>query len=444
MDGLLYACISKNLSEGLGSFWHPHFSTTLYSFFDQQPPLGFGIQSLFFKLFGDSIYVERLYSFLSALITSGLIIVLWRIIFKNENEIKKLSWLPVLFWITIPVCFWAYSNNMLENTMGIFDLFAIIFLIRFFQNQSLGWIILSGIFIFLASLTKGFQGMFPFAAVFLGWLIYKNISLRKMLVASLALLLVPFLIYFLLMKSDSAHQSLSAYMNNRVLNSIQNAEEISSRFYLLMRMLSELLPLIILSVSIAAIAKWKIKKENKGVLFFKKHILFLLLIGMSASFPLMITMEQRGFYLVTSFPYYAISLAVISAPWLSYWIEKINVQRVSFRIFRIISILSLVVVFAFSFLEIGKPSRDADMIHDVHLIGKSVPKETILGSTKELWKVWPLQEYLVRHYYICQDAGILPKHDYLLLESENQLPSDIKTEKVNIQTIKYHLYKVIK
>jgi hypothetical protein len=192
------------------------------------------------------------------------------------------------------------------------------------------------------------------------------------------------------------------------------------------------------------IGKRSSKKESTKILFFKKHILFFLLIGISASCPLMITREQSGFYLVTSLPYYAIFFAVVAAPYLSAWFEKINMQHFSFMIFRIISFLSLAGVLAFSFLQAGKTGRDADMIHDAHEIGKIIPGGTTLGSTRELWKEWSLQEYLVRHYYICQADRFSPEDDYLLLESETKIPSGMKTEKVNIPTMKYHLYKVIK
>ena len=444
MDGMLYACISKNLSQGIGSFWFPHFSKTLYSFFDQQPPLGFWIQSLFFKLFGDSIYVERIYSFLTTLITAYLIILLWRMIFKNESEIKKLGWLPVLFWIIIPVCFWSYSNNMLENTMGIFDLLAVICIVKYFQKQSVFFVLLSGIFICLASLTKGFQGMFPLVALAAGWIVYRNVSFKKMLLHSLLPVFVICILCFLILQNDSAFKSLSAYLHNRVLNSIQNAKDVTNRFYLLYRLFTELLPVLILGAIITMIAKFRTKNGPFPILFFKKDFLFFLLIGFSASLPLMITLEQRGFYLVTSFPYYAIALAILVAPHISGWIEKTNTLRVGFRLFRIFSILALAVVFAFSFLQIGRTGRDADTIHDVKLIGGFVPSGTTLGSTRELWEKWSLQEYLVRHYYICQADRISPEDHYLLLENENQNTSGIKIEKVNIATVKYHLYKVIR
>ena len=444
MDGLLYACVSKNLSQGIGSFWFPHFSKTLYSFFDQQPPLGFWMQSIFFKLLGNSMYVERLYSFLTAIITAVLIILLWRIILKNENEFKKLSWLPVLFWITIPVCFWAYSNNLLENTMGIFDLLAITSIVLFFHKQSFLLIILSGVFIFLATLTKGFQGMFPLAAIFFGWLVYRNISFSKMLIATLLLTFTPVVIYCIVLQNTDAYQSLTTYLNNRVITSIKQVVNVDNRFFILLRLFSELTPLILFSGFIIIISKFKNTKQNIITPFFKNHILFFLLIGVSASLPLMITLEQSSFYLVTSLPYYAVAFAIAIAPYLSTWIEKLNIKHLSFKLFQIASAILLAAVLTLSFLQIGGIERDEDIIHDIRLIGKIVPTGTTMGSTQELWKEWSIQEYLIRHYYICQSDKITPENDFLLLESESQIPAGIKTQKVNIPTIKYNLYKIIK
>ncbi len=62
-DGMLYAGIAKNLAGDRGSFWALHFSPTLFNIFNGHPPLAFGIQALFFKILGNSIYTERVYSF---------------------------------------------------------------------------------------------------------------------------------------------------------------------------------------------------------------------------------------------------------------------------------------------------------------------------------------------------------------------------------------------
>jgi hypothetical protein len=52
MDAMLYTSVSRNLSLGLGSFWFPYFdpwNVIGISSFHEQPPLGFGIQSLFLR-----------------------------------------------------------------------------------------------------------------------------------------------------------------------------------------------------------------------------------------------------------------------------------------------------------------------------------------------------------------------------------------------------------
>src|SRR5580698_1195935 len=138
MDGMLYISVAHNLSEGIGTFWFPQFSyfnMAGLNSFHEQPPLCFGIESLFFKLFGNSIYVERLYTFTTLCITVALIYFFWKEIFKNNYFIRKLSWIPVLLWITIPVCYWSYCNNMCENTMGIFTLLAVFLLYKNVQKE---------------------------------------------------------------------------------------------------------------------------------------------------------------------------------------------------------------------------------------------------------------------------------------------------------------------
>src|SRR5690349_1858077 len=76
-DAVLYSCVSRNLSEGWGTFWFPQYSALnvggLHSF-HEHPPLVFGIQSLFFKLFGGSIYTERIYTYVTFLLAIILII----------------------------------------------------------------------------------------------------------------------------------------------------------------------------------------------------------------------------------------------------------------------------------------------------------------------------------------------------------------------------------
>ena len=182
MDAMLYTSVSHNLSMGIGTFWFPQFSVhnmAGLSSFHEQPPLVFGIQSLFYKILGNSMYVERFYTFLTMCTTGMLIGLLWKEIYRDKPDLKRIGWLPLILWITIPVCFWSYSNNMHENTMGIFTLTAVILIFRSFRAgkfQIILWA-LSGIFIFFATLSKGLPGFFPIMVPFIYWLILRKTKL---------------------------------------------------------------------------------------------------------------------------------------------------------------------------------------------------------------------------------------------------------------------------
>jgi 4-amino-4-deoxy-L-arabinose transferase-like glycosyltransferase len=122
-DGILYANVARNYAHGLGSFWKLNHGNSNGFLFYEQPPLTFFIQGQFFKLFGDSIYVERFYDFLFAIIHLVLIRILWAEVTSQRN---KLYWVPMILWMSIPLCSWTFRNNLEEVTMGVFDLAAII------------------------------------------------------------------------------------------------------------------------------------------------------------------------------------------------------------------------------------------------------------------------------------------------------------------------------
>lgn len=435
MDGMLYATISKNMANGNGSFWFPHYSMTMYAYFNQQPPLGFGIQSLFFSCFGNSMYVERFYSLLCLFLNAWLIVAIYRQIVSNE--LKKTGWLPVLLWITAPVCFWAFSNNLLENTMSIFDLLAVFFLLKYMhQHSGFVFVLVAGVCVFAATFTKGVQGAFPIATPFWYWMVFRKGSFMRMTFVSVVLLMLPAMLYAILLMNKDAYISFTTYMNHRVLNSIMNVSAVSNRFYLAGELFMQFLPALLLTGILWFSGRKMI--DNKR---YAKICLFFILVGLSASVPLMITLEQRNFYLLTSLPYFALGLSLLAIPALNAHILKINDRLI--KIVTLCSFLIFVAVLSYSFTKVGKVSRDVEMVHDVNLIGSVVKHNTIIGSTRALWHDYSLQEYLVRKFYICTDDTILQQHRYFLVNNENEIPEKVNAVKVNIPTSKYHLYKII-
>lgn len=446
MDGLQYACISNNLANGLGTFWAPFLSAIWWksgsNLFLEHPPLVYGIQSVFFRIFGDGIYTERMYSLLTAVISAYLIAHIWRLFFRQNESLKALAWLPVLFWICIPVCFWSYQNNMLENTVSVFTLTAVYFCIKaiIIQRTQFVFAILSGVFVFFASFSKGVVGLFPIAVFGLSWFLLQRNSLKGTVFFFLLQVSSVIIIYLMLLNNQEAFQSFSFYFQHRLLYRIQEEPVVTSRFFILFRLLGELVPIALLTGVMVAIIKSKTGKwrMDKDIL---KSSLFFISIGFAGSLPLMLTLVQRGFYLVPSLPFFAIGFSILLAPGLSVLIGKLDIKSALFWKLKIACICLLIVVILFSGLQFGKVGRDKDILHDIYVVGKVIPKGEVMGINNSLSENWSLQFYLIRHFNISLTAANANKK-YLLVDKKEAFRSQKEYQKIESSTRLYDVYKI--
>jgi hypothetical protein len=442
LDGMLYTCVSHNLSKGIGTFWLPVFSPTYSNsgspFFLEHPPLVFGIQSVFYKIFGDSMYVERLYIFLTMCFTAYLIYHSWQIIFRKDAELKKIGWLPILLWITIPSCSWSYSYNMMENTLGLFGLAAVLsfFIAAESDKNRIGLLILSGFFVFLATFSKGIPGLFPLSVPFLYWLTIRKKGILNTIFSTSIILSVPVVIYFILFNLPQSKESLTFYVTNRLMSRIQNDPTVSSRLNILLRLVSELIPQISFVCLVFVIAK--IKRLNQQLLSNTKYSMFFLLAGLSASAPLVLTMVQRGFYLVPSFPYFGIGLSIIAAPFIDEFKKNLFGNPIRQKSCFYFGIMAALFTITFTIMQLGKSSRDKEMLHDVYSIGKVVPVNSAITVTQDIASTYVLECYFIRYYNIGLFTDV--QKDYYMIR-KNTVFSDNTYEKLNIETKLYDLYK---
>lgn len=442
MDAMLYTSVSHNLSQGIGTFWFPQFSLNNVgglSAFHEQPPLVFGIQSLFFKILGDSMYVERFYTLCTLLITCLLLIALWKEINKHSEISKKQSWLPLILWISIPVCFWSYSNNMHENSMGIFTLASVLLSYRSFHKKGnpYGLLLLSALFILLAVLSKGIPGFFPVFVPFLYFLSTGRISFSKMILYSLVLLLTFAFLFGIILLIPDARESLSTYFFRRALHRINEVPTVDSHFYILGRLFLELLPQFILILIIIWISK--MKRSFIAGTESKKESLFFFLVGLSASLPLMLTLVQKGFYLVPALPFFALSSAILIAPNISRSINEIDSHGKKYKIAVTISLLLLLGSITFTVSKLGRSSRHPELIHDVYTIGKTVKKGETISIPQEMWNEWSLQCYLMRYFNISLDVST--NKTYYLVSRSMDSDSIPNYTKMDLKTLEYDLYK---
>ena len=434
VDGVTYSAISKNLANGIGSNWNPHYTKTLYPEFREHPPLVFIIQSLFFRIFGDAFYTERIFCFIVALLTALGIVNTWKLM--NDNKVVSNDyWLPLFLWLLVPLVAWSYKNNMLENVMGLFTIFAVCFLIKAIKEGYNLYLIAGGIFILFAFLSKGFTGLFPIVVPLIFAFVFKT---GKKAILSFILLAVFLLItsLSLLYLFPGIRSNISMYLDQQVIAALSNHREVTTgnRFTIILNLILELI--VPLTIIIFLFISAKIKSRT-NLPFRNKNFLFFLLIALSASVPLIISLKQRKYYLIPSIPFYALAFSFLMHQNISELLDRVP-AKVHFWIRRI-SYSLLTLIFIFSIMKFGKFSRDQEKLKDVYTITGFIPEGTIISTTKELWSDWGLVAYMSRAGYLSLDCD--HQHEYFLTTNERSEAPPEGYHLVDVKLAKYQLYK---
>ncbi len=439
MDGLLYADMSKNMAEGLGSFWKPHLSNTLFDEFYEHPPLALGLQSLWFRFFGDSIYVERFYSLFTYIIVGYLIVLIWG---KLTND-KKNGWIPLFFWIIISGVTWSAANNMLENTMSVFVCLSVFFYFKSIDNRRFFLIFLSGLSLSLGLLTKGFFCLYIWSIPFFIWLFirkkkFNHMAVDTFLLISSTIIPIAFLYFFI----PAAENNMLNYFNKQVLGSINNTQTVETRFAIVRMFLERtLLPMaigiIVVIIALKQNVNKKLLKENR------KYTLIFLSIVLAGILPIMISMKQRSFYINTVYPLFALGLAYYLYPVLIIAIEKIKAKSKGFKIFKMITLGIVIASVILSLLQINKTGRNKAKIYDSKAIINIIGVNKTINICPQLYSSWSLHGYFNRYGNVSLDKNQKNIHGYYLTVdtcSKNKLNKYYNL--VPIKTEKYKLYRL--
>ncbi|MCB0395139.1 MAG: glycosyltransferase family 39 protein [Flavobacteriales bacterium] len=411
LDGITYSAIANNMARGFGSFWHPHYTQTLYPDFHEQPSLALGIQALFFKVIGESIYVERFYSLLTAVLSAYGITCCWKLFTENEDgNIRLMYWLPICLWILTPLVFWSHQNNLLENTMGVFTIFSAFLYANAYLKDKLLLLIPASLCVVMAFFTKGFAGLFPLITPALLVLCFRQHKWKKAARFMIIAAIIPLCIFSLiLLIFSSGIDHLEAYFHTHVIPALKNEREITTdhRLQIIGSLLMELtLPLTLLLV----ILPFRRPLKSHFQTSITRKGLFFLFIGMAASLPLMISLKQRTFYLGPSIPFYILAVCTIIAPVIAGPVNQLR-PLIQKRIRSAALVLWLAVILT-SFYNIGRYSRDKQKLEDIHKIITEIPPGTIIGTTSDISTNWSTVAYFSRLGHLSLDADHI--HPYLL------------------------------
>jgi hypothetical protein len=282
----------------------------------------------------------------------------------------------------------------------------------------------AGLFIVMAFLSKGFTGIFPLAVPLLYMIVYKKY--KQSIVQFLVLCGTTALcIFFLYAAFPEFKINILAYFDRQLLPALAIERDSVSRGRF--RILKDLIFQLIIPIMVMAffVVKEYISK-NKVRLLKNRKAFLMLLIGLSASVPLIVTYKQRMFYLTPSIPFFALAISLF----LRYDIEAIitKISNKGMKLIRAFSLLAFMVILAYTALTFGTYARDREKLEDVHQLSSYLLKGTIIGSTKNLWTDYKFVAYMSRIGYLSLDFK--EERDYYILSKDEDQSAEF-----------YHLYK---
>lgn len=399
LDGVTYASISRNLAIGKGSMWYLYYRGDWA--FTEHPPLFFGIQSIFFKVLGDHYFTEKIYCFVLWVLTILVLKRFWTA-FKPADETTDTFILPLLMWCLAPTVTWGYTNNILDSTMAIWDLLAVWFLFIACSKSSWQHFIAGGLLVFAASFTKGPVGIFPLAVPGLYWLVYENKSFASFghaLVRTFVVLVILAGCYYLLYQFREPRWMLDSYLHQQLLAALEGRRELTGNGAGRLAILADLVIQLLPAVAIAAVL-FIIKKAVKGSAQTQansKNILFLLLMGICGSLPIMLSVKQRTFYLLPALPFYVLAIALLIYPWFVSVTNKPRMKTAAFRRFNITAIIVGLALLVYLGTKVGQVGRDHELIANMKYLGTQFPPGQTFGICAEANEDYEFLAYLERY-----------------------------------------------
>ena len=392
-DGVTYASISRNMAEGQGTFWNPHYTQTLYPEFRQHPPLALGMEALAFKAFGDHLWVEKAYSVLMFLLSGLFIALIWK---RTTNNIRW-AWLPLLFWLAMPLVAWCATNNMLENTMTVFVLLSVYLMIVSYQRNHKFWLFLSAVALFLAFLSKGFTGLFPLVFPILycvfdqkrKWIQGPIDSL--FLVVSLAVFAgIMFLVF------PPSLSYIKDYIQLQVIGGGLHEATVSSRFYIVFSLLQQLIiPFVVVLALVICKAKNKINNKIFEFPPDKDWFYIFLMLGLLGVLPIMVSVKQRDFYMLAALPFFALACGHITLSMVNMLMLRMIPKTRKWMTFGASCILLIGLVL--NIVHIGKYGRDEALIEEVKTQIVAADGKTIIEISPEENTNWAKHAYYMRY-----------------------------------------------
>ncbi len=438
-DGVEYASVARNLSDGVGTFWKPYLDDRIHPVFHEHPPLVFWTQSLFFRIFGDGPYFESFYGFFIGIVILGCLAWFWQRVRRDFQLPAVGNWWPMLLLVPLPMFTYLLQTNRIVNTWTVFAIAATYISYRSTLgiNHHIFFSLLSGGLIYLGFLAKGPVAFFTFAVPVLAWLSLKA-KLSKAITGTL-LAFVTFAIFFLATSYlfEDSVKFWQGFWQNQIMASITSERSPGdTHWYLAERWISEMIvPFIITGVLMLA-ARLSFRRIQ-----FNRQALFFLLVALAASLPFMISTRQHARYILHSFPFFVLSLAFATQN-IAAQIESILTDKPSIRRGTgAVAIIFFVVALSSMLYLKDHDAKRRPFYHDFYLQNIELPQRiTITVCPGDII----LNDWLFADIQRFYRSSLTPEmgHQYLIIAKNSNCTVPDGYQKIHQQpTLKYLLYK---
>jgi 4-amino-4-deoxy-L-arabinose transferase-like glycosyltransferase len=421
MDGVTYASISRNMALGIGSFWRPFFAHSFWlpydngAFFSGHPPLMFGMQSILFRIWGDTTAVENAWN-LIILICSVLIIKkIWEKLFEELPDYKRYAWIAILCWYAMTIVYYSIPNNFLDSTMAVFCLLSCYYQLIYMKGpgtkETYLWMIVAGVCVFLAFLTKGPVGLYPLAFTTIWGLFDKTTpmsvdrrSKRKRVIWATGLMTITFTISMgALLLYKPASEFLRIYFQNQVVQAVMQKREqtgvgLAAHFDLLRELLRNIYPHLVAWICFTLGAVFfKIKLESSRAV--RQIGVFTLLVALSGILPMLISRKQYPHYLLPALPFVALFFATVL-------VEKFHaIAELKKNLSIAILCIGILCCCTVMIKKVADPNPDV-IAESAKRIKGFVAKEATIGICPDMYQNGTIHAYLQRYHLLSLSTNI--------------------------------------
>ncbi len=439
-DGLEYGTVAMNMADNVGTFWKPYLDDHIHPVFHEHPPLVFWIQSIFFRLFGEGLYLESFYGAFVGLVIMGCMALFWLRIRKDFMLPSVGSWWPMLLIVTLPIFTYIMQTNRLVCTYTILAILPTYASYRSMtaKRHTVLFSLLSGMLIYLGFIAKGPVAFFTLAVPAIAWIALKAKFSRATISTLLALgaftLALSTTFYFF----PDSRDFWKGFWQAQVVASLKSQRAAGdTNWYLVERWAAEMAVPVVVAVFFMMLTRtsWREVCGNRQALFF-------LLIGLASSLPFLISTRQHSRYVFQSYPFYVLSLA-FAADRIAAAIESILGRHPRLRA-ATAGIALICFLIAFVSMLNGKDSIRKDrkpFYEDIYMQKIELPARTTISACPG---EMILYDWLFADMMRVYKVSLTPRmdSDYILIAKDSGCPVPAGYQRINREpTHKYILYQ---